>query len=495
MAAFSIKLNTTTDITAMVDWTTIDNKNVLTKEISTLQFTCPIPLGNATTNLPQLGQQIDLYDQANNHIFGGIVTENEMTVPKGGLVMEYQITATDWGFLLDSKLVNQTYGMMDPADILADIIANFAQPGFNTTLYVKRGNFLVSSIQFNYLPVTKAIQKLATAIDWDWFVDPDKNIWFFQGAVDDGSGASVGTGVFAPFNIDLTSGNIILESLDVDYNITNLKNSIYVIGATKEQNFTQATTPDVYTSVAGQLVYSLGYNYDLSTMTVLLAGVPQAVGALNQSQIDTYQVYYQSGKPSFIQFASDPGNGHSIVVFGTASIPIVAHVQNSASIATYGEIQDVITDTNITTSAEAFQRAEADLLQYGHAVYDVKFNTRTPGLQIGQTMLITLPTSAYGVTAYPVVIKSVEAIGYTPTSLLWQVEAIGSDVVTYTDIMTQLLLAEQQTQSSDNTVLQELLPVEEAINIQETIAVTAYTKPYVLGPATPSFRLGMSTLG
>ena len=490
MSNFVIKRNGT-DITDTVQWQSIDNKNVLTKEISTLSFIVEIPLGNAATNLPVLGDTIDLYDQASNHIFGGVVTENEMTIPKGGLVMEYQLTATDWGFLLDSKLVNQTYGMLDPADILADILTNFAQPGFTTT-HVNRGNFLINTIKFNYLPVTKAIEKLAKQIGWDWFVDANKDLWFFQGAVDDGSGASVGAGIPAPFNINLTEGNVIKDSLDIDYTIKNLKNSIYVIGGNKTAIFTLSNTPDVYKTVAGQLVYSLGYDYSYSTMSVTLDGSPLSVGQLNQSDIASYQVFYQSGKPSFIQFASDPGGGHTLKIAGYASVPIVAHVENAASVSTYGEIQDVVTDTQITSNSEAFQRANAELLQYGHAVYDVKFKTRTPGLQVGQTISLTLSTSAFGVSGYALVIKSVEATGYTPTSLIWDVEAIGSDVVTYTDIMTQLLLQEQSTQDTDNTVLQQQLPILESVVITETVTLAHVTLPYVLGPATPAMRLGFS---
>ena len=47
MANFVIKRNGT-DITDTIQWQSIDNKNVLTKEVSTLQFTIEIPLGNAT---------------------------------------------------------------------------------------------------------------------------------------------------------------------------------------------------------------------------------------------------------------------------------------------------------------------------------------------------------------------------------------------------------------------------------------------------------------
>jgi hypothetical protein len=46
----------------------------------------------------------------------------------------------------------------------------------------------------------------------------------------------------------------------------------------KEIDVDSVTTLDVYTSVAGTFVYPLAYPYDISTMTVTLAGVGQALG-------------------------------------------------------------------------------------------------------------------------------------------------------------------------------------------------------------------------
>lgn len=485
MANAIIKRNGT-DISSKIDWASIDVKSVLTKEVSTAVFNVLIPIGNSTSSLPVLGDQIDVYDQSSNHIFGGLVTESEATF--AGIVATYQITATDWGFKLDSILVTKTYTNMDPADILNDIITNFASPGF-TQVHVQRGNFLVSTIKFNYMPVTKAIEKLAKQIGWDWFVDPGKDLWFFLGSVEGG----VGSGVMAPFNIDLTNGNVILSSLDIDYTIQNLKNSVYVIGSTKQTMFTATTTPDVYMSVGGQLVYTLGYDYIFSTLTLTVDAVPVVVAELNNATPGSAPAYYQAGKPAFIQFNSDPGSGHVIKVFGTANVPIVAHVENAPSIVTFGEIQDVITDTNITSSEEAFERANADLLQFGHPTYDVKFNTRTAGLQIGMTMYINLPT--LGINNYPVVIKTLEATGYTPSNLIFAVEAIGSDTVTYVDIMTTLLLQEQAAQATDNTVLQVILSDEEGLVLTDAVTATAQTRPYKYGASSPQAKYNESVYG
>ncbi len=98
-------------------------------------------------------------------------------------------------------------------------------------------------------------------------------------------------------------------------------------------------------------------------------------------------------------------------VYGGAKVPIVAHASDSGSIAAYGEYQTVITDAKILSVQEAQQRATAAVLQFGHPVYDVKFNTLIPGCRVGKAITINLP--AFGISKL-LVIKRIEAVGYAP---------------------------------------------------------------------------------
>ena len=131
---------------------------------------------------------------------------------------------------------------MDPHDIVVDIVTNFAAGKGFTTNHVQYGNFLVPSIKFNYQQPSKALQSLANLIGWDWYIDPNQDIHFFLGDVDDG----VGEGGVAPITVDATSGKIEWNSLDIDLNITNMQNSVYVIGGTYTKTFTAGNTPDTF---------------------------------------------------------------------------------------------------------------------------------------------------------------------------------------------------------------------------------------------------------
>jgi hypothetical protein len=499
MPANQVKiLDNGTDISSLVEWKTIDATAVLTKEVGSFSFSIKANFANLPT-LPVIGDTIELFDST-GLIWGGTLTEQEPIIE--GLRILFQYTATDWGFTFDGLLVKKNYAGMDPADIVADIVNNFCYgKGFNLN-GVQRGNFLVETIKFNYQQPSKAMQSLAKLIGWDWFIGPDKTVYFFLGDVDDGEGGmAVGDGGKAPITIDATHAQVEWNSLDIDLQITNMQNSVYVIGGTLPVMFDAANTNDVYPTNGIANTFPVAYPYSSSTIVVLLDGVPHSVGILNQV-IDPTTVdvlYSDSGR--FIQFTGGaPTSGQTVKIFGTAQLPIVAHAQDSASIALYGERQGAITDSTITSVPEAQLRAQAQVLQFGHAVYDVKFNTLVPGCRVGQSIIVNLPQM--GITNYQLVIKRVEAVGYTPGDnvlgipgmLEYQIECIGSDVVTFTDLMTTILQEEQtQTDVSDDTITENLEVVEEALAIAETVTVTGFTKPYKYGPTSPQPRYGFAS--
>lgn len=470
----TVTKNGATDISSLVDWSSVDSISVLTKERGTFQFSIMAPPASLS-DIPAVGDTLSLADSSGT-IFGGTVTAVEKTVrgQQGGLVLNAKVTATDYGFALDSKLVKKSYTDTDPADIVADLVSTFGPSGYNTSTYVKRGNFLVSSINFNYEQVTKCIQALATQIGWDWYVDPDKNLHFFFAGNQDSSTEDNP----APFDIDETNGKIDVPSIDIDEQITNLKNSVYVIGGSYTKEFTAATTPDVYTTVAGQVVYHIGYKYT-GSFFVTLDGAEQSIGIDQQDDPSSYETLYNSGGP-FIKFTSDPGAGHTLKVYGFAQIPIVAHVNDPASIGTYGTYEDSIIDSQITSVLEAQARAESDLAMFGHAVFNVKFNTRNTGLRVGQ--LIKLNSTLFGVSNYPLIIKRIEAIGLSPSALLYQVEAVGSDVVTMNDVLLQLVQQQNAATPVDqSTVIQILVRAQETLSVTDSVSVSTTTGPYDWG--------------
>ena len=306
--------------------------------------------------------------------------------------------------------------------------------------------------------------------------------------------SAVGEGGLAPITVDATSGKIEWNSLDVDLSLQNMQNSVYVIGGTYSKTFTALNTIDTFLTDGVTQFFSTSYPYTTATIVVTLNGVTQTVGIANQTNPGTVQVLYND-KQRWVQFtAGAPTTGETVKVYGQANIPIVAHASNPSSVATYGEYQTAIVDIKITSIPEAQQRAQAAILQFGHPVYDVKFKTLVAGCAIGQAITVNL--TAFGISSKQLVIKRVEAVGYVPGAngmLEYQVECIGSDNVTFTDIMTTLLQQEANQTPVDNSTVNENLEVlAEAITLTEAVSASSGTKPYLYGPTSPQPRYGFA---
>lgn len=464
-----VKANTV-DVSSSIDWPSLDLVMVLTKEVSTFKFNIKL---YGSKYVPIVGDTIDLYEtttlssvDTTAHIFGGTITEVETTV--AGALQTAQVTCTDWGYKMDGKLIAESFVNMDPADIVAAIVP----AGFDTTTYVQRAGYLIPSIKFNYQQPTKCLQTLASRIGWNWYVDADKKVHFF-----------LKEPTVAPFDIDDTSGGLQWQTLDVDVNLQNMKNSVFVIGGVYQRTFTSGGAVDVYKTDGTQLTWNLAYAYSDSTIIVLKDGTPITTGIANQvtneSGFDT--IYDRSNKT--IRFVVQPGSGHTITIYGVAEIPIVAHALDQVAIAKYGEFQSAIFDSKIKTIQEAHTRALAEIELYGHAVYDVKFNTQTPNLRIGQT--INFNSVKFGVSNYPLIVKRIEGKTQTQNKLVYSVECIGSDQVTFVDIMSTLLQQQNDSINTDNTTLEVLLQLTEEISIGDTlyqpVGITALSYEWTSG--------------
>ena len=127
----------------------------------------------------------------------------------------------------------------------------------------------------------------------------------------------------------------------------------------------------------------------------------------------------------------------------------------------------------------------------------MKFNTLVPGCAIGQAITFNLP--AFGLVD-TLIIKRIEAIGYAPGAngmLEYQIECIGSDVITFVDLMQTVLQQEaSQTTVDDSTVTENLEVLTEPLLIADLLpAPTTASMPYELGVASSNqFRMGFSRL-
>ena len=126
---------------------------------------------------------------------------------------------------------------------------------------------VVNYISFSYSPPSTCLQRMADLFQWNWYVDENKDVKFF---------AKFDVG--APFNLTDTGGKYVYESLKINSNADQLRNSIYVrggdyIGASVTENLKHQAD-------GVNKIFKLGYKYS-EGYTLTLNGTEKAVGINN----------------------------------------------------------------------------------------------------------------------------------------------------------------------------------------------------------------------
>jgi hypothetical protein len=359
-----------------------------------------------------------LIQDGSTKIFGGRIAtiEQDSFNPKDGII--YKLSCVDYSIDLDSELVSQAYTNQTIKQIIDDFVANFAT-GFtdiNTTC-----TFNVASIVFNQVPISQAIKKLADLVQYDWYVDPDKDIHFFPKYTE-----------LSPFNLTDTSGNYVNNSLQTTMDGTQLANQVKVRGGTY-QGSTFSDTITVKGSVTKSWV--LPYKFDVTTLTIAINSVSKSVGIYGQDTFATKDVLYRDADQS-IQVNSALNDGDAIAFSGTPLIPVLAIASDSPSITSYGVREKLIEDSSITDLNVARQRAVAELTAYKDPLQGGQFDTYVAGLRTGQT--ININSARRGVnTDY--IIRAVTFAPRTPDTFIYTVELVTVKTFTLTEILQSLL--------------------------------------------------------
>ena len=453
----------TVDRSSSVNWPSLSKTEVLSKEVDQMEF--EIRKTSGSKYIPTAGQEITL-EEDSVKIFGGVIVEIREIVKKG-ILLAYRIRCKDYSHLLDRKLAAKIYEGYEAGDIVSDLISTYTT-GFTTT-NVPATSPVIATIRFNYEQITRCFNKIAQTLGWDWYVDYDKDIHFFNAETS-----------LAPFNLTDTGDTFEWASLETNQSILQLRNSVYVRGGEYKKTILEADALDKYEAQASQITFPLAYRYD--NIVVKLNGVAQTVGVDNIDDPSGVDVLYNF-QEKFVTFTTALSAGDDIVVYGDAYIPIIAQARDGVSIATYGEYQTIVVDKNITSIEEAQLRARIELIKYAETSWDVAFRTRTTGLRVGQSISITLSTNR----SITKTLKINRIIGKANSSgtMEYTVYLVSSGEITLTDIMIELLERDKQNLViSPGEVIQRLEILLESLAIAEGNPVgSATTSPYTYNTA------------
>lgn len=479
-----------------VDWQSVQKEEVLTREPDSLRFR----LRNYPTQTyrPAIGDDITLFEDAIK-IFGGVVIDTTEIID--GDLKYFEVKCKDYTHTLGKILVAKTYTNLSANAIIADIVANFTDGSFTTTNV--NAPTIIQKIVLNYLSVPQALQKLAETLgNYDWYVDYDKDIHFFQA-----------TSISAPFALTDTSQNYLWNSLEINTNLSQLRNHIIIRGGDVEG--TQVDNTQVADGT--QRAFFVGYSLNNFTAEKAFAATPTTfffltVGRDGVDSPTSFNALYNPNDGLLIfPDATKPAVNDRIRTTGIPIFPLIAEKIDVISQGQFGDFQYLIVNKTIRSRPAASQLADAELIKYAQPTHTASFVTHNSGLRTGQTINISSIKRNF-TRNYK--IERITTNLRTPDKLSHQIDCIAvGESVSMVDILNKLLIknVSDQIEIGENEVVDRLFSVLETITLQETFVISLSHNPqsetitlnevdieqplnyatiFVYGPYTPTIAFG-----
>jgi hypothetical protein len=459
------------DKSSEIEWSSFSLTRALTNQVDTLSFR--VKRANSSGYKPALLDTIEI-TEGGVSIFGGQIVEMSESVD--GQVEYVQCTAKDYAFDMDRKLVVQVYENMTVSAIINDIKNNVLPSGYDTTNVVC--SVVIKYIAFNYEMPSKCFQQLAQIVDYDWYVNENKEIFFFL------KGSST-----APFNLTDTNGKYVYNSLRINKDIKNLRNSIIVRGGTYEGN----TASEEREADGDQITFLQAYKY--SNIVVEVNGVGKTVGVDFINDPADYDVLYNFNEKA-VKFREDnkPTAGQIVTVTGNPHIPVVTKLTDSVSIAQFGEFQYKIVDKSIGSKEAARDRARAEIVAWAQQINEGEFKTYSTGLKVGHYINIQSTNRSIN---QDFIISRITSKFRTHDELVHQCTLVTSQTYGMVEFLQKLLIGkDKEIVISQDEVLDSLIGLSDSFAITDSVTALAPTSgPYLWQPDASDANWNFATWG
>lgn len=430
----------------------------------------------AASGLVPLVNQEVIVTLDGDRIFGGVIITIDESV-EGHTMVVYEVQCKDWTHQLDRMLITERFEGDTGEEIIDYLVANYTT-GFTANNVT--ASKVITSVAFNGLTMSQALQKLARMLNYSWYVDYNKDIHFFAKSTE-----------LAPISLADDSDNFIFESLQITRDISQIRNSIFVRGGEAEGD----ERTETYVADAGQSEFPLANKF-AGMPEVLVNSVAQTTGVDFLSDPASYEVLWNFNQ-KYIKFTAgnEMAGGEVVEITGVPLYPILVHIPSPTSMGEFGEFQFKITDKTIKSRQEAIDRALAELDAYAATINEASFSTYEAGLKSGQ--VINIQSDLRSISE-DFVIQKVQFVMRSPTEYQWQVELATLKTVGIVDILQRLLLDEELTEGEQETLLTYMQFSDSATIADSLTSITTSSPPYVIDDDAESqinpVRINFSTI-
>ncbi|KKM64723.1 hypothetical protein LCGC14_1498450, partial [marine sediment metagenome] len=292
----------------------------------------------------------------------------------------------DFQRLLDRLLVVSTFEFKTCREIIANIVISFTDPALGFTIDNVQDGPVVESINFNYVRVSDALRQLANLANYNWYVDNNRDIHFFQLEL-----------IHAPFDIDETAVTSLVDNFQITPNYDQVANSVFVRGG-----FFFNTVQITQNIAADGLkrIYTVNITPDSTNFTLTVGGIGRVLGIKNIDPDDGSKDWFVDTSEKNIQAAlleTTPTDGTVLSFSYNPAIPIIVNQKDEAKAALLGgleggsgEYQTIVYDFTITSQEEARERAKTESMQRSDPEITGSFTTFEHGWQSGEFFIINV---------------------------------------------------------------------------------------------------------
>lgn len=470
-----------TDRTERIAAGSIKIENILTRKRDGCVF--KINSFGGDSLIPQLGQEV-IVTLGGTKVFGGIIVEREIA-SQAYQSFVWEVICEDYTRLLDRKLVPDTYQDMTVDQVMADLLANYFPAGF--TINNVSCPVTVKYIQFNYVPLSRAIEQLADLAGYDWYVDYDKDVHLF-----------LASSQAAPVDIEDANGSHEYDSLVIRADNSQIRNSVVVRGG---QYLGLSFTGE---AEGNGVDYVFPLPYRFSEFRATLTGQALSIGTDYIDDADNFDALYNFNEKTLkFKTVDTPSNGAVLRYSGLPYLPVIVKVTAEEAISTLsateggdGVAEYLIVDNSINSKQGARQRALADLAIYKTTISEGEFVTTTTGFRAGQRVRVN--STSRGIDDYFVVNK-VTLAQWSSDAFAYQISLVSTKSFDMIDLLSRLLLADtKKIEIAADEKIDIVKSLEVSLSMQDAIsATTSSAGPYVWSNAagtTPNHGVwGFST--
>jgi len=446
-----------------VELFSLNIRNIITRKRDVCSFNVISHSGDEYK--PALGQDVVITDNG-TRIFAGVITETE-SKPSGFKIIKHRVSCQDYTRLLDRKLVPDTFTNQTINSIISDLKSKY----FPSDITIANVNapIKIKYVSFNYRPLAKCLDDLADMVSYDWYIDYNKDIHFFEKNSES-----------APFNLADDDGTYDYDSLVIRKDNSQVRNRIIVRGG---EYLASQTTFDIS---ADGIENTFHTRYRFSDFEASVTGQALNVGINAINNADDYDALHDFNEKLLIfKEADKPSLGASVKMAGKPNLPVIVRVSNDKHIQAMisaeggsGVYEYLKQDKTINTKEGARQLGKAEISAYGATLSEGEFITETSGLRAGQK--ITIVSTSRGINE-SFIINKVTITQRTKDDLSYHISLITTRTADLFDVLHRLLLEGTKTISiSQGETIDIVLDFVDTMNMSDIISTisshsTSYT--------------------